>query len=138
MTRVAEIRSVTDGYAEVLQALPRGQRRALRVALPFVASVDSAAAPARQSAYGPATRARLEADQRGIEIVDAVREGWSESPARKRPKRLKVVKAKTAADRFKAATAKATGEGGAVMRDESAAEKAKAIFDLLVEEGVLR
>lgn len=138
VTRVAEIRTVTDGHAEVLQALPRGQRRALRVALPFVASVDSAAAPARQSAYGPAMRAQLESDQRGIEIVDSVREEWSESPARKRPKRLKVVKAKTAADRFKAATAKATGDGGAVMRDESAAEKAKAIFDLLIEEGVLR
>jgi len=94
--------------------------------------------PARQSAYGPAMRARVEAEQVGIEVVDSVRASWEEVPARKRPKRLKVVKAETAADRFKAATAKATGDGGAVMRDESAAEKAKAIFDLLVEEGVLR
>ncbi len=138
VTRIAEIRAITDGQAEVLQALPRGQRRAVRVALPFIASVDSAAAPARQSAYGPAMRAELEADSRGIEIKDEVRAGWEENPARKRPKRLKVVKAKTAADRFKAATAKATGDGGTVMRDETPAEKAKAIFDLLVEEGVLR
>lgn len=138
VTRVAEIRSVSEGQAEVLQALPRGQRRALRVSLPFVASVDTAAPAPRQSAFGPAMRAALDAENRGIEIVDAVRSSWDESPARKRPKRLKVVKAKTAADRFKAATAKATGDGGAVMRNETAAEKAKAIFDLLVEEGVLR
>lgn len=138
VTGIAEIRSVSQGYAEVLQALPRGQRRALRVQLPFIASVDSAAMPARQSAYGPAMRAQVEAEQVTIEVVDSVRASWEETPARKRPKRLKVVKAKTAADRFKAATAKATGDGGAVMRDESAAEKAKAIFDLLVEEGVLR
>lgn len=138
VTRVAEICSISGGQAEVLQALPRGQRRALRVALPFIASVDTAATPARQSAYGPAMRAQLEAENRGIEIVDAVRVNWTESPARKRPKRLKVVKAKSAADRFRAATAKATGEGGSVMRNETAAEKAQAIFNLLVEEGVLR
>lgn len=138
VTGIAEIRSVSDGQAEILQALPRGQRRAVRVTLPFVASVDSAAAAARQSAYGPASRAQLESESTSIEVVDQVRSAWSETPARKRPKRLKVVKAKTAADRFKAATAKATGDGGRVMRDESAQEKAKAIFELLLEEGVLR
>jgi len=138
VSRVAEIRSVANGHAEVLQALPRGQRRAVRVCLPFIASVDSAAAAPRQSAYGPGMRAKLQPEERGIEIPDAVRSLWQESPARKRPKRLKVVKAKTAADRFKAATAKATGDGGTVMRNETAAEKAQAIFDLLVEEGVLR
>lgn len=138
VTRIAEVRAISEGYAEVLQALPRGQRRAVRVALPFVASVDSAAATARQSAFGPAMRAQIKAEQQGVEVLDSVRADWETVPARKRPKRLKVVKAKTAADRFKAATAKATGDGGAVLRDESAAQKAKAIFDLLVEEGVLR
>ena len=68
----------------------------------------------------------------------AKRPSWEEAPARKRPKRLKVVKAKTAAERFKAATAKPQGEGGKVMKNESAAEQAQAIFEMLKEEGVLR
>ncbi len=135
--RVADIVSVEAGVAEVLQALPRGQRRSLKVRLPFIASVDTAAPEARQSAFGPASRALMD-----IEVVngsvDPVRQSWEEAPARKRPKRLKVVKAKTAAERFKAATAKPQGEGGKVMKNESAAEQAQAIFEMLKEEGVLR
>ncbi|UTW02073.1 electron transfer flavoprotein subunit beta [Amphritea atlantica] len=135
--RVADIVSIEGGVAEVLQALPRGQRRSVKVRLPFIASVDSAAQDARQSAFGPASRAVME-----VEVVnastDAVRQSWEEVPARKRPKRLKVVKAKTAAERFKAATAKSQGDGGKVMKNESAAEQAQAILELLKEEGVLR
>ncbi len=63
---------------------------------------------------------------------------WQQSPARPRPKRLKIVKAKTAADRFKAATVKAKQEGGIVLQQETASEKAQAILDLLIEEKVLR
>ncbi|MNE89647.1 hypothetical protein D3C80_1870830 [compost metagenome] len=58
--------------------------------------------------------------------------------ARPRPKRLKVIKAKTGAERMKAATAKASGGGGQVLKDVSAQAGAEAIFKLLVEEGVLR
>jgi len=135
--RIADITAVNDGVAEVLQALPRGQRRALKVRLPFVASVDNAAQEARQSAFGPARRAAMDAQSVSAE-TDAVRAEWDEAPARKRPKRLKVVKAKTAAERFKAATAKSQGDGGKVMKNEPATEQAQAIFDLLIEEGVLR
>ena len=138
VTRIAEITSVGEEYAELLQALPRGQRRAVRVRLPFIASVDMAASAPRQSAYGPAQRAGINSEDRGIHLLDEARAAWSEAPARKLPKRLKVVKAKTAADRFKAATAKSTGDGGRVMSNESAQEKAKAIFDLLLEEGVIQ
>ena len=69
---------------------------------------------------------------------DNVRVNWNEALAKARPKRLKVVKAKTAADRFKAATAKPQGGSGKVMKNESAQEKAQAIFDLLIEEKVIR
>ena len=103
---IADIVSVKDGVAEILQALPRGQRRALKVKLPFVATVDMAAPEPRQSAFGPASRAQMESLQPTVQTTDEVWENWTEAPARKRPKRLKVVKAKTAADRFKAATAK--------------------------------
>ncbi|MCR3847216.1 electron transfer flavoprotein subunit beta, partial [Pseudomonas aeruginosa] len=59
-------------------------------------------------------------------------------PARPRPKRLKVIKAKTGAERMKAATAKASGGTGQVLKDLSAEAGAEAIFKLLREEGVIR
>jgi electron transfer flavoprotein beta subunit len=51
---------------------------------------------------------------------------------------LKVIKAKSGADRMKAATAKASGGGGHVLKGVSAEEGAAAILKLLVEEGVVR
>lgn len=137
INRIAAIGEIVDGEVEVLQALPRGQRRAVKVRLPFIASVDMAAEAPRQSAYGPGRRAAINASATEG-VIDAVRNEWDESPARKKPKRLKVVKAKTAADRFKAATAKPQGGGGKVMKNESATEQAQAVLDMLVEEGVIR
>lgn len=134
---VAQIVSINATDAEVLQALPRGQRRRLRIALPFIASVDMAASAPRQSAYGPATRAEI-AVQPGVAVADAAMATWETAPARKRPKRMKKVKAKTAADRFKAATAKSQSEGGKILKDQSVSEMAQAVFDLLLEEGVIR
>jgi len=135
--RIADITQIDGGYAELLQALPRGQRRALRVKLPFIASVDLAAAAPRQSAFGPAARALIE-PLAVASTPDTERAEWTRAPARKRPKRLKVVKATSAAERFKAATAKAQKEGGQVLKGQPAAEQAQAIFDLLLEEGVVR
>jgi electron transfer flavoprotein beta subunit len=126
--RVADILSINEGEAEVLLALPRGQRRALTVKLPFIASVDNAAQEARQTAFGPGLRAELKIVDVDS-VVDAVASQWQLSVAKPRPKRLKVVKAKTAADRMKA---------GKVMKNETSSEKAHAIFDLLLEEKVVR
>ncbi|KAA5972851.1 electron transfer flavoprotein subunit beta [Pantoea sp. M_9] len=134
---VAEIVSLNGTDAEVLQALPRGQRRLLRVALPFIASVDMAAAAPRQSAFGPANRAEI-TTAAGVDVPDTAMAAWEIAPARKRPKRLKKVKAKTAADRFKAATAKSQSEGGKVLQNKPVNEMAQAVFDLLLEEGVIR
>jgi electron transfer flavoprotein beta subunit len=123
--------------AQVLQALPRGQRRRLQVRLPFVASVDNAAPTARQSAFGPARRGLLSAEE--VEVVaDPLFANAQLQPAKPRPKRLKVIKAKTGAERMKAATAKASGGGGQVLKDVSPEAGAEAIFKLLLEEGVLR
>lgn len=134
---LAEVEKVEDGSAQVLQALPRGQRRRLRVRLPFVASVDNAAPAARQSAFGPARRGEIEAHE--VEVVDdPLLAEDSLQPARPRPKRLKVIKAKTGAERMKAATAKASGGTGQVLKDLSAEAGAEAIFKLLREEGVIR
>ncbi|KAI1697011.1 hypothetical protein Ddc_20008 [Ditylenchus destructor] len=123
--------------AHVLQALPRGQRRRLKVRLPFLATVDNAAPKPRQSAFGPAQRGELAAHEVEIEqdelFTDAVLQ-----PAKPRPKRLKVIKAKSGADRMKAATAKASGGGGQVLKGLSPEAGAEAILKLLIEEGVVR
>lgn len=134
---LAEVESIGNGVAQVLQALPRGQRRRLKVRLPMLATVDNAAPKPRQSAYGPAQRGQLAVDE-----VDRVQDELLASselqPAKPRPKRLKVIKAKSGADRMKAATAKASGGGGQVLKGGTAQAGAEAILKLLIEEGVVR
>lgn len=134
---LAEVESIENGTAHVLQALPRGQRRRLKVRLPVLATVDTAAPKPRQSAFGPARRGVLAARSAAIVEDDLLAEAELQ-PAKPRPKRLKVIKAKSGADRMKAATAKASGGGGKVLKDVSSEEAAQAIVKLLVEEGVLR
>lgn len=134
---LAEVEKIENGLAQVLQALPRGQRRRLKVRLPFIASVDNAAPAARQSAFGPARRGQLQACEVAI-VDDSLLAEAQLQAARPRPKRLKVIKAKTGAERMKAATAKAAGGGGQVLKEVSPQAGAEAIFKLLVEEGVLR
>ncbi|RMQ95891.1 Electron transfer flavoprotein, beta subunit [Pseudomonas savastanoi pv. glycinea] len=134
---LAEVESLDNGSALVLQALPRGQRRRLKVRLPFLATVDNAAPKPRQSAYGPAQRGTLAAEQ--VEIIsDELLGGSVLQPAKPRPKRLKVIKAKSGADRMKAATAKASGGGGQVLKGVTPEAGAEAILKLLIEEGVVR
>ena len=134
---VAQIESIHNDVALVLQALPRGQRRRLKVRLPFVATVDNAAPKARQTAYGPATRGEIDVEAVEVVIDDLSTQGAFQ-PAKPRPKRLKVIKAKSGADRMKAATAKAAGGSGQVLKGVSAEEGAQAILKLLIEEGVVR
>ena len=134
---LAQVESIDGGVAHVLQALPRGQRRRLKVRLPFLATVDNAAPKPRQSAYGPAQRGELAAHEVEIE-QDELLTGAVLQPAKPRPKRLKVIKAKSGADRMKAATAKASGGGGQVLKGLSPEAGAEAILKLLIEEGVVR
>ncbi|MEJ2452641.1 MAG: electron transfer flavoprotein subunit beta [Candidatus Thiodiazotropha sp.] len=122
---------VRDRELEIVQALPRGQRRLIRAELPCVVAVGAAAPAPRQSAYGPARRGRIAIEP--VEpAVDIEAMHWEIQPARKRPKRLKVVKAKTAAERFMAATA--VQGGGKTVRGVSPTEAARVIYDYLKEE----
>ncbi len=134
---LAAVEAVENGTATLLQALPRGQRRRLTVRLPAIVTVDGAAPAPRQSAYGPARRGALELVEGPVSRDDDWA-SWRVQPARKRPKRLKIVKAASARDRFKAAAAKAEGGGGQVLTDVTPEQGAEAIFKLLKEEGVLR
>ncbi|WP_368448121.1 electron transfer flavoprotein subunit beta [Cobetia amphilecti] len=135
---IVAIESCDGAHLTALQALPRGQRRRLRVKLPALVSVDSAAPAARQSAFAQARRGELASLASGELAHDALAEAFGVTPARKRPKRLKRIKATSARDRFKAAAAKAEGGGGKRMEGVSAEESAAEILKLLREEGVLR
>ncbi|CAN0591006.1 unnamed protein product, partial [Ectocarpus sp. 12 AP-2014] len=134
---LAAVEKVENGVVTLLQALPRGQRRRLQVRLPAILSVDEAGPTARQSAFGPARRATLAITHTSPE-TDSELAQWHLAPARKRPKRLKIVKAASARDRFKAAASKAEGKGGQVLTDVTPEQGAEAIFKLLKEEEVLR
>ncbi|WP_083000821.1 electron transfer flavoprotein subunit beta [Halomonas sp. GT] len=134
---LASIEKVENGVVTLLQALPRGQRRRLKVRLPAIISVDEAAPAARQSAFGPARRATFSVSSTTSE-ADSELAQWHLSPARKRPKRLKIIKAASARDRFKAAASKAEGKGGQVLTDVTPEQGAEAIYKLLKEEDVLR
>lgn len=134
---LASVEKVENGVVTLLQALPRGQRRHLKVRLPAIISVDEAAPVARQSAFGPARRATFAITPTTPE-ADSELAQWHLAPARKRPKRLKIVKAASARDRFKAAASKSEGKGGQVLTDVSPEQGAEAIYKLLKEEDVLR
>ena len=135
---IVAIESCDGAHLTALQALPRGQRRRLRVKLPALVSVDSAAPAARQSAFAQARRGELSTLASSELVHDAQAEAFGVAPARKRPKRLKRIKATSARDRFKAAAAKAEGGGGKRLEGVSAEEGAAEILKLLREEGVLR
>ena len=137
VTGIAAIEQIEGDQVTLLQALPRGQRRRLTVQLPLVASVDEAAASPRQLAFARARRGTISEQQPVAPQRDADSADWQWQHAKSRPKRLKVARAKTAADRFKQATAKAQGGKGQIIRNDPQAA-ARAIYDLLVEEGVLR
>jgi len=139
ITSLATVEDINHGRVNLLQALPRGQRRRLEVRLPCIATIDAAAPAARQSAFALARKR----GQIGIRQVNKPDNDtlWATStlqPARPRPKRLKIITAKTGADRMRAATAKATGGAGKLIENKSPSEGAQAIFKLLLEEGVLR
>ncbi len=126
--------AIADRRLEVIQALPRGQRRRVRVGLPCVLAVAAAAPAPRQSAYGPARRGEIAVEP--VQAANAAQAAhWEVQPARKRPKRLKVVKARTAAERLKAATA--VQGGGKTVRTASPSEAARAIYDYLKDEGLI-
>jgi electron transfer flavoprotein beta subunit len=132
---VADIERAGDRL-DLLQALPRGRRRRLSAALPAVVTVGLAAPPARPFAFGPARRGRIDVVEAAI-VPDAERASWQLRPARARPKRLKVAAGGTAAERLRAATEIAAGRGRLLV-NPSPADAARAIWDYLRAEGIVR
>lgn len=128
--------SLKGECVEMLQGLPRGRRRSLAANLPLVATVPVMAPAPRMSAFGLARRGSIEVKD-VTAIADEARAAWTEGPARRRPKRIKVMKAASAADRVRAVTEMAAGKGK-VLQNVPPEEAAKAIFDYLVAEGIVQ
>ncbi|MFO0996822.1 MAG: electron transfer flavoprotein subunit beta [Alphaproteobacteria bacterium] len=121
---------------EALQALPRGRRRRIAARLPALVTVPATATAPRMSAYGRARRGQIETIAASAP-PDEARAGWEVRPARRRPKRLRVMKAASAADRIRAVTETAAGKGR-ILQGLAPDAAAKAILDYLIEEGIIQ
>lgn len=135
INQVCEVEQTETGL-NITQALPRGARRALSVKPPCILIIDESAPEARQTAYGAAMRAEVGKLQ-GYNETDTDAANFNFEDARKKPKRMKKIKAKTAADRFKAATV-SQAKGGQVIEPKTSQEGAETILKLLKEEGLVK
>ncbi len=134
---IADAVSITlrGDTAHVIQALPRGGRRALRGALPLVLTVDRAGPEPRMSALGPARRGQIReiAVDRGSP-EPAVPADWIQRPARARPRRLQQVQG-SAAERLRSIQSVRTGSGTRLVGADPA-QAAEAIWQYLLKEGL--
>jgi N,N-dimethylglycine/sarcosine catabolism electron transfer flavoprotein subunit beta len=121
--------------AEILQVLPRGERRRLAAKLPAVVTIDKTAPDPRMSAFGRARRGQLDVIA-GKATPDDDRSSWTAVPARRRPKRIKSVSG-NAAERLRA-VAETKGGQGEVLAWPSAQEAAQRILDFLLHEEIVR
>ena len=121
--------------ARVIQALPRGGRRALRVALPVTLTVDRGAPEPGMSAFGPARRGRIEVVAMDPTLgTPATPDDWRQQPARVRPRRLPPVVG-SAAERLRSIQSARAGAGAKLLSADPA-QAARAIWQYLVQEGL--
>lgn len=132
---VATIEAGEGDERRVLQALPHGQRRALAVSGPMLATVDRAAAALPAYIYARALRGHIHrlAEPERMPVLD----GPEPQPARHRPKRLGVVGGGSAAQRLAAAAGAQSG-GGQQLAGVDAEQAAARILEYLHQQGVLR
>ncbi|CAN5223876.1 electron transfer flavoprotein subunit beta [soil metagenome] len=122
---VADVASVGIAADEALlsQALPGGRRRRLAVALPAILTIGLAGPKPRQSAFARSRRGRIDLIPAQA-APDSEQLGWTERPARTRPRKLRQASA---------------GEAGsqAALTGLSPREAAETLHRFLVERGVV-
>ena len=123
------------GAVDLVQALPRGQRRALIATGRLIATVHPSAPPARASAFGPARRGVIEPVAVQA-TADLFLPDCEHRPWRPKPKLMRVKRGGSALDRLKAATESKSGKGQLLV-NPTAEAGALAIYDSLVEQGML-
>jgi electron transfer flavoprotein beta subunit len=127
----------TATEAALTQALPRGQRRLITTIPPLVATLHSSAHAARQSAFARARRGTIDARPATVTANDDFLAECTVRPWRPRPKLMRVQRGGSALDRMKAATETKTGQGR-LMVQPTPEEAASAIYDCLVQQGMIR
>jgi N,N-dimethylglycine/sarcosine catabolism electron transfer flavoprotein subunit beta len=121
--------------ARVIQATPRGGRRALRVTLPLTLTVDRTGPEPRMSAFGPARRGRIELVAMDPTLgLPAIPDDWRERPARARPRRLPAIQG-SAAERLRSIQSPRAGSGTRLIGTDPV-QAAQAIWQYLVQEGL--
>ncbi|WP_321345131.1 electron transfer flavoprotein subunit beta [Breoghania sp.] len=130
---VADVAGISDlaDEATVIQALPRGRRRQVRLRLPAVLPFNAAAPEPRAPAFARARRGIIER-HRAESVPDDFLEACENTLWRARPKRMGLPAGATAAERMKAMTEARAGEGQ-VMVHPTPDEAAAALYDYLVE-----
>ena len=119
---------ISDGHAEVTQALPKGQRRQVRVRLPAVIAVDPRAPVTPR--YAHARRMAGQVMRHDAVTAEPLDSPWRVEPATKRPVKFKARESKAGHARMLSAIV-AEAKGGAVINTGSAADKAQAILAYL-------
>lgn len=127
VAQALEIR-IAHGHAEVTQALPKGQRRHVRVRLPAVIAVDPKAPVTPRYAY--ARRAAGRVVRLDGEAAVPVESAWRVEPATRRPVKFKARESKAGHARMLSAIV-TESKGGVVVSTGTPADKAQAILSYL-------
>jgi electron transfer flavoprotein beta subunit len=115
--------------AEIVQFLPKGQRRVVRVSLPAVIALHPLAPRAPRYVFANRRAGRL-LSAPALAAAPSPASPWQSQPAVKKPQKLKPPETRQGHARLLGAIA-TESKGGALMREGSAAEKARAILDYL-------
>ena len=127
--------AVDQGSAKLVQALPNGQRRAVRCPLPLVATVGAAAPNPRQSAFARAKSGRLKVLHIS-DLRDDASDAWTEIPARPRPKRMPDLSHLSGPQRLEAMT-RLQSRAGRILTGLPPDQAAAAIYDYLESEHLI-
>jgi len=119
--------TIADGQASITQALPKGQRRHVRVPLPAVIVIDPKAPFTPRYAFA---RRRAGTITQHAPITGVPDTSWRVEPATKRPVKFKAKEQKAGHARMLSAIV-TEAKGGAVVNSGTPADKAQAILSYL-------
>jgi electron transfer flavoprotein beta subunit len=124
--------AVTKGFAEILQLLPKGKRRLVRVRLPTIIAVHPMAPRRPRYAYARRVAGHIKSQPEPLQSVTTTMPlaPWHAEPAMRRPQKLRAAETKHGHARMLSAIA-ATSKGGTIITTGTAAEKARAILAYL-------
>lgn len=124
------------GQARLVQALPRGRRRALAARLPLVATVGDAATDPGPVAFARARRGLLDVVREHAATANPAPVQGQIRPARLRPKALAGASGLSGEERLKALL-EGPNRGGGVLAGLPAAEAADQLLAYLAREGLI-